>query len=77
MLNQQRFSKGWATEQPIMHLSSRIKEWFMIVMATKPEYTMEQLVDKTYIVILQTGQYKTPYTQNSRACSLKIKHMLY
>ena len=60
MLNQQRFSEGWATDQPIMHLFSRLEECFMIAMATKPEYTMEQLVDKAYTAILQTGQYETP-----------------
>ena len=63
MLNQQRFSEGWATDQPIMHLFSRLEEYFMIIMATKPEYTMEQLVDKAYTAILQTGQYETPCTE--------------
>ena len=60
MLNQQRFSEGWTTDQPIMHLFSRLEGCFMIAMATKPEYTMEQLVDKAYTAILQTGQYETP-----------------
>ena len=35
----------------------------MIAMATKPEYTMEQLVDKAYTAILQKGQYETPCTE--------------
>ena len=60
MLNQQRFSEGWTTDQPIMHLFSRLEECFMIAMATKPEYTMEQFVDKVYTAILQAGQYETP-----------------
>ena len=47
-------------DQPIMHLFSRLEECFMIAMATKPEYTMKQLVDKAYTAILQTGQYETP-----------------
>ena len=59
MLNQQRFSEGWATDQPIMHLFLRLKECFMTMMATKPEYMMVQLVNKAYTAILQTGQYKT------------------
>ena len=46
-----------------MHLFSRLEECFMIAMATKPEYTMEQLIDKVYTAILQTGQYKTPCTE--------------
>jgi hypothetical protein len=51
-LNQQRFSEGWATDQPIMHLFLRLEECFMIAMATKPKYMMEQLVDKVYTAIL-------------------------
>ena len=82
MLNQQRFSEGWTTDQPIMHLFSRLEECFMIAMATKPEYTIEQLVDKAYTAILQTGQYETPCAEfkgmlpeNQTYATLK-EHML-
>ena len=82
MLNQQRFNEGWAMDQSIMHLFSRLEECFMIAMTTKPEYTMEQLVDKAYTAILHTGQYKTPCAEfkgmlpeNQTYAALK-EHML-
>ena len=37
-----------------------LEECYMVAMTTKPAYTTEQLIDKAYTTILQTGLYKTP-----------------
>ena len=62
-MNQQRFSEGWNPQEPIMELFSRLEECYMVAMTTKPAYTMEQLIDKAYTAILQTGLYETPCTE--------------
>ena len=43
-----------------MALFTRLEKCYMVAMPTKPAYTTDQLIDKAYMAILQTGLYKTP-----------------
>ena len=36
------------------------EECYMVAMSTKPAYTMDQLINKAYMAILQIGLYETP-----------------
>ena len=73
-MNQQRFSEGWNSQEPIMELFSRLEECYMVAMPTKPAYTMEQLIDKVYTTTLQTGLYKTPCAE---FCGMDTEHQTY
>ena len=43
-----------------MVLFARLEECYMVAMSTKPAYTMDQLINKAYMAILQIGLYETP-----------------
>ena len=42
-----------------MVLFARLEKCYMVAMTAEPAYTMEQLIDEAYTVILQTGLYET------------------
>ena len=65
-----------------MALFTRLEKCYMVAMSTKPAYTMDQLIDKAYTAILQTGLYKTRCveykgmeTENQTSATLK-EHMM-
>ena len=65
-----------------MTLFSPLEECYMIAMFTKLAYTMEQLRDKAYTAIFQTGLYKTLCTEfkgmdpNNQTYTTLKEHMI-
>ena len=57
-----------------MELFSCLEECYMVAMTTKPAYTMEQLIDKAYTAILQTGLYELPCAE---FCGMEPEHQTY
>ena len=39
---------------------ARLEECYMVAILIKPAYTMNQLINKAYMAILQTRLYETP-----------------
>ena len=46
----------------------------MVAITNKPAYMMEQLINKAYTAILQTGLYETPYME---FCRMDDEHQTY
>jgi hypothetical protein len=49
----------WDPSDPIEALFDRIEDCFIFALICKPEYTMEQIVDKAIFAIQLTGLYET------------------
>eukprot|EP00956_Cyclotella_meneghiniana_P021067 scaffold37874_cov42-Cyclotella_meneghiniana.AAC.11 len=56
--NNQQFDEGWNPNDPIEMLFDRLKECYIFSILNKPQFTIEQLIDKAIIAIRRTGLYK-------------------
>ena len=52
--NEALWSTGWNPQDPIKELFERLEECYVIALVTKPQYTKEQMIDKTVVAIQAT-----------------------
>ena len=56
--NNQRFDEQWNPNDPIEMLFDRLEECYIFSILNKPQFTIEQLIDKAIIAIQRTALYE-------------------